>query len=94
MSYWDEPENNENNPLHQSNELSPSEKALQIANNYYQGSPFDYDKPPHLTELRNAQKRALFCCNEVLNTIQGSSDNITWLYWLDVKTEIEKLITK
>lgn len=72
--------------------ISPEKKANELGNKFYYGSVFDHNKEEHIAELHKAKERALICVEEILNTIQGSSPNETWNYWLDVKLNVLKLI--
>lgn len=64
--------------------MIPKEKALEIANQMYNGSVFDKSKEEHLKELENAKRCALIAVNELINETRTK-------YWYDVKREIEKL---
>lgn len=64
--------------------MIPKEKALEIANQMYNGSVFHKTKEEHLKELENAKRCALIAVNELINETRTK-------YWYDVKREIEKL---
>ena len=47
--------------------MTIKEEANRIANRFYQGSVFDYDKEGHLKERKKAKERALICVDEIIN---------------------------
>ena len=75
------------------------EKALELSNKFYQGSPFDYGKKGHLIELKNAKNRAKLCVKEIINNIEATilyhKDSvalpINLKFWLSVLYEIDNL---
>ena len=72
--------------------ITAEKKANELGNKFYHGSVFDHNKEEHIAELHRAKGRALICVDEILATIQGSTSNETWNYWLDVKLSVLKLI--
>jgi hypothetical protein len=73
--------------------MTPTEKALEIANAMYNGSVFDKTKEQHLLELENAKRCALIAVNEILNwVIVGTYDYESLNeFWQEVKQEIINL---
>lgn len=60
--------------------MTPREKASKLIVSYQlQCKSLDYNE---------AKQCALICCNEVLGNI---SADIDYIYWLEIKQEIEKL---
>jgi hypothetical protein len=81
---------------------TPTEKALEIANKMYYGSVFEKTKAEHLQEMIRAKEVALFAVDEILaevpteilDTYKGETHfiiNDRYLFWQEVKQEIEKL---
>lgn len=71
--------------------MTPKEKANELANKFYQGSVFDYDKEGHLNEKERAKERTKICVQEILDTIQGATSNEIWEFWNDTMKEIDLL---
>jgi hypothetical protein len=73
--------------------MTTKQEANRIANRFYQGSVFDYDKEGHLKERKKAKERALICVDE-MEKIQfkmyGQDKEFT-LHYMEVKEEINKL---
>ena len=60
--------------------MTPREKASELIVNYQTTvTSLDYNE---------AKQCALICCNEVLGNI---SADIDYIYWLEIKQELEKL---
>ena len=74
--------------------MTPKEEANRIANRFYQGSVFDYDKEGHLKEREKAKERALICVDEILKShykvLVGVLPSIE-RHYKEVKEEINKL---
>ena len=72
--------------------MTPKEKANELGNKFYQGSPFDYDKQGHLEEIKRAKERALICVDEIIESIRHIiGEKLRVEYYLEVKQEINKL---
>ena len=75
--------------------MTAKEEANRIANRFYQGSVFDYDKEGHLKERKKAKERALICVDELLNTVPYVNNTPAQvrkrIYYMDVRSEINKL---
>jgi uncharacterized protein YozE (UPF0346 family) len=59
--------------------MTPKEKASELANKMYKGSPFHKTKEQHILECETAKKDAITAVNEFIE------------YWQQVKAEIENL---
>ena len=79
--------------------MTPKEKAKEICNKLFNGSPFDYNKEGCMKELRNSKRCALICVGEVISAFNfpkynGDPEteiNGDEIYWLDVKHELSLL---
>ena len=81
--------------------MTPKEKAEELVDKYYNILPFDKyvitkdeDLSWEYNDWEEAKKCALIAVDEILNTIEYSSqaDELSKVnYWQEVKQEIEKL---
>jgi hypothetical protein len=67
--------------------MTPKEKANELANKMYKGSPFDKTKEEHILECEIAKRCVLIAVDEIIYAVEGKYDQ----YWIEVKQEIEKL---
>lgn len=67
--------------------MTAKEKALELGNKMYSGDVFSKSKQGHLDELELAKGRAIIAVDEIIEAVEGKFDE----YWIEVKTEIEKL---
>jgi hypothetical protein len=71
--------------------------ALKIANEFYEGSPFDYGKEEHLEEIVKAKARAKKCVNFIIDHIETTKEFESLAvvaqvaFYKDVKREIDYL---
>jgi hypothetical protein len=71
--------------------MTPTEKALEIANAMYNGNVFDKTKEQHLAEIENAKRCALICVNELIYSHSQNETDNQFYYFQEVKTEIINL---
>ena len=75
--------------------MTEKQEANRIANRFYQGSVFDYDKEGHLKERKKAKDMALICVDELLNTVPYVNNTPEQvgkrIYYMNIRSEIKKL---
>jgi hypothetical protein len=75
--------------------MTPKEKANELANKMYKGSPFDKTKEEHILECENAKRCALIAVDELIQDNEMSeilvSGGLQKQFWEEVKQKIEKL---
>jgi hypothetical protein len=74
--------------------MTAKEEANRIANIFYDGSVFDYDKEGHLIQLAKAKERALICIEEIEKALRRNQfkNANTIFFYKEVEREIYKLI--
>ena len=70
--------------------MTTGQEANRIANRFYQGSVFDYDKEGHLKEVKKAKERTKICVQEILDAVTTIADK-KFDFYTEVLKEVDLL---